>query len=81
KDVSHSLFALTYVGLMACVVVYLLTLPDGNFYVTIVLASVVASDIGGYVFGVLWGRHPIAPRISPKKSWEGYLGSVVFTTA
>ncbi|RAD52867.1 phosphatidate cytidylyltransferase, partial [Burkholderia multivorans] len=61
--------------------VYLLTLPNGNFYVIIFLASVVASDIGGYVFGVLWGRHPIAPRISPKKSWEGYLGSVVFTTA
>ncbi|RAE65700.1 phosphatidate cytidylyltransferase, partial [Burkholderia multivorans] len=81
KDVSLSLFALTYVGLMACFVVYLLTLPNGNFYVIIFLASVVASDIGGYVFGVLWGRHPIAPRISPKKSWEGYLGSVVFTTA
>lgn len=81
KDVSLSLFALTYVGLMACFVVYLLTQPDGNLYVILFLASVVASDIGGYVFGVLWGKHPIAPRISPKKSWEGYIGSVVFTTA
>ncbi|WP_342037617.1 phosphatidate cytidylyltransferase [Brevibacterium ammoniilyticum] len=81
KDVSLSLFALTYVGLMACFVVYLLTQPDGNLYVILFLASVVASDTGGYVFGVLWGKHPIAPRISPKKSWEGYLGSVVFTAA
>ncbi|AOP54269.1 phosphatidate cytidylyltransferase [Brevibacterium aurantiacum] len=81
KDVSLSLFALTYVGLMACFVVYLLTQPDGNLYVILFLASVVASDTGGYVFGVLWGKHPIAPRISPKKSWEGYFGSVVFAAA
>lgn len=78
KDVSLSLFALTYVGLMACFIVYILTQPDGNFFVIIFLAAVVASDTGGYVFGVLWGKHPIAPRISPKKSWEGYLGSTVF---
>ncbi|RBP67905.1 phosphatidate cytidylyltransferase [Brevibacterium sanguinis] len=81
KDVSLSLFALTYVGLMACFVVFLLTEPDGNLYVILFLASVVASDTGGYIFGVVWGKHPIAPSISPKKSWEGYLGSVVFTTA
>ncbi|MGC2940746.1 MULTISPECIES: phosphatidate cytidylyltransferase [unclassified Brevibacterium] len=78
KDVSLSLFALTYVGLMACFIVYLLTQPDGNYYIIIFLSAVVASDTGGYVFGVLWGKHPIAPRISPKKSWEGYLGSTVF---
>jgi phosphatidate cytidylyltransferase len=78
KDVSLSLFALTYVGLMACFVVYLLTQPDGNYFVIIFLAAVVASDTGGYIFGVLWGKHPIAPRISPKKSWEGYLGSTIF---
>ena len=78
KDVSLSLFALTYVGLMACFIVYILTQPDGNFFVIIFLSAVVASDTGGYVFGVLWGKHPIAPRISPKKSWEGYLGSTVF---
>ena len=81
KDVSLSLFALTYVGLMACFVVYLLTQPDGNFYVIMFLAAVVASDTGGYVFGVLWGKHPIAPRISPKKSWEGYFGSTIFAAA
>ena len=37
----------------------------------------IASDIGGYVAGVLFGRHPMAPVISPKKSWEGLVGSVV----
>ncbi|MEI2827091.1 MAG: phosphatidate cytidylyltransferase [Dermatophilaceae bacterium] len=36
------------------------------------------SDIGGYAVGVLAGRHPMAPSISPKKSWEGFAGSVAF---
>ncbi len=36
----------------------------------------IASDIGGYAVGATLGRHPMAPRISPKKSWEGFAGSV-----
>ena len=37
----------------------------------------VASDIGGYAAGVLFGKHPMAPVISPKKSWEGFAGSAI----
>jgi phosphatidate cytidylyltransferase len=37
----------------------------------------IASDIGGYVAGVLFGKHPMAPVISPKKSWEGFVGSLL----
>lgn len=81
KDVCLSLFALTYVGLMASLIVYLLTLPDGNLLVICFLALVVGSDIGGYIAGVLLGRHPIAPSISPKKSWEGFAGSALLSTA
>ncbi|MCQ9367760.1 phosphatidate cytidylyltransferase [Brevibacterium sp. 50QC2O2] len=78
KDFCLNLFALTYVGLMASFVVYLLAQDHGNAMVATFLALCVSSDTGGYVFGVLMGRHPIAPSISPKKSWEGYLGSTVF---
>jgi phosphatidate cytidylyltransferase len=39
----------------------------------------VLSDVGGYVAGVLFGRHPMAPTVSPKKSWEGFAGSALFT--
>ncbi|MFT4262172.1 MAG: phosphatidate cytidylyltransferase [Nocardioides sp.] len=41
----------------------------------------VASDTGGYIAGVLFGRHPMAPVISPKKSWEGFAGSIVLSIA
>jgi phosphatidate cytidylyltransferase len=37
----------------------------------------IASDIGGYIAGVLFGKHPMAPVISPKKSWEGFAGSLM----
>jgi len=42
------------------------------------MITVVASDVGGYAVGVLVGRHPMVPAISPKKSWEGFAGSLVF---
>jgi phosphatidate cytidylyltransferase len=41
------------------------------------ILCVVASDVGGYAAGVLFGRHKLAPVISPKKTWEGLGGSVV----
>jgi phosphatidate cytidylyltransferase len=42
---------------------------------------VVCNDTGGYASGVLFGRHPMAPKISPKKSWEGLGGSIVLAGA
>ncbi len=45
------------------------------------IAVTAASDIGGYIAGVLFGKHQMAPVISPKKSWEGFAGSVVFCVA
>ena len=42
------------------------------------MLGVVFADIGGYAAGVLFGKHPMAPAISPKKSWEGLGGSLVF---
>jgi phosphatidate cytidylyltransferase len=43
----------------------------------VVLVS--CNDTFGYIVGVLIGKHPLAPKISPKKSWEGLVGSLVFT--
>ena len=42
------------------------------------MITVVASDTGGYAVGALVGKHPMVPAISPKKSWEGLVGSLVF---
>ena len=49
---------------------------DGHWRVLCTLLAVVLSDTGGYAAGVFLGKHPMAPKISPKKSWEGFGGSV-----
>src|SRR5699024_2554551 len=50
----------------------------GALKVLALILLVVGSDIGGYVSGVLFGKHPMAPAISPKESWVGFAGSLVF---
>jgi phosphatidate cytidylyltransferase len=52
-------------------------LPDGLWWLVTVLPSMWLADSGAYVLGKQWGRHKMAPRLSPKKTWEGYAGSVV----
>src|SRR3712207_5316512 len=50
---------------------------DGATRVILFIATVVGNDVGGYTAGVLFGKHPMAPTVSPKKSWEGMGGSVL----
>ncbi|TQL69367.1 phosphatidate cytidylyltransferase [Nocardioides albertanoniae] len=54
---------------------------DGVLGIIVWVLLTIMSDIGGYIAGVLFGKHAMAPVISPKKSWEGFAGSVVFTVA
>jgi len=77
RDVSASIFVITYVGLFASFATLLVAPSDGHFRVLTFIIVVVCSDTGGYIAGVLFGKHPMAPQISPKKSWEGFSGSVL----
>ncbi|WP_438359503.1 phosphatidate cytidylyltransferase [Corynebacterium sphenisci] len=54
---------------------------DPGLQILAFMLGVIASDIGGFAFGVFFGRHPMAPAISPKKSWEGFAGSLVLGIA
>jgi phosphatidate cytidylyltransferase len=76
RDVSASLFTVAYVPFFAAFACMLVVPPDGTGRVLTWMICVVASDIGGYAAGVTAGRHPMAPTISPKKSWEGFAGSL-----
>jgi phosphatidate cytidylyltransferase len=76
-DVTASAFLAVYLGGFASFATLLLRPEDGAGRVLVFLIAAVCSDTGGYAAGVLAGRHPMAPRISPKKSWEGFAGSVV----
>jgi phosphatidate cytidylyltransferase len=77
RDIVPALMIAVYVPFLACFVALLLDPPDGNWRVLAMLIGVVLSDTGGYVAGVFLGRHPMAPSVSPAKSWEGFAGSVL----
>jgi phosphatidate cytidylyltransferase len=77
RDVTAGIFTAAYVPLFCAFGTLMTVAPDGVARVLTFLICVVASDIGGYTAGVLVGRHPMAPTISPKKSWEGFAGSQV----
>lgn len=77
RDLTAGLFALAYLPLLAVFVPLMLARPDGSRRTLIFVALAVCSDVGGYFAGILIGRHPMAPGISPKKTWEGFAGSAL----
>lgn len=81
RDASVSIFAAAYIPFLAGFVVMMLAMENGPWRVAVFIALAVANDTGGYVAGVLFGKHPMAPTVSPKKSWEGFAGSVTLTIA
>ncbi|WP_237728297.1 phosphatidate cytidylyltransferase [Cellulomonas sp. APG4] len=81
RDVSAAAFAAAYLPFMAGFVMLMLAAPDGDRRVALFILLAVASDTGGYVAGVLAGRHKLAPSVSPKKTWEGLGGSLVLASA
>jgi len=77
RDISGGIFVAAYVPLLASFSSLLLAEPDGAQRVIVFIGVTICSDIGGFAVGVVAGRHPMAPSVSPKKSWEGAAGSVV----
>jgi phosphatidate cytidylyltransferase len=77
RDVTAGIFTLMYLPLMATFVALMLVEPDGARRALIFVVLTVCSDTGGYLAGILVGKHPLVPTISPKKTWEGLGGSVL----
>jgi phosphatidate cytidylyltransferase len=81
RDAAASLLIIAYVPLLGSFAALMLAEGQGVARVVTFLLIVVMSDTGGYIAGVLFGKHPMAPKISPKKSWEGVAGSLILGTA
>jgi phosphatidate cytidylyltransferase len=77
RDLTAGIFTAAYVPMFCSFATLLVVAPDGMGRALTFMLCVVASDVGGYAAGVVAGRHPMAPTISPKKSWEGFAGSQV----
>ncbi|WP_404289891.1 phosphatidate cytidylyltransferase [Glutamicibacter arilaitensis] len=80
-SVMSSVFIISWVPLLLSFALLVMRGDNGNLLITTILLLVVSNDTFGYAVGVLFGKHPMAPKISPKKSWEGFAGSMVGSMA
>jgi phosphatidate cytidylyltransferase len=81
RDVTAGTFALIYLPTLASFVALMLSQSHGAHRTLLFVILAVCSDTGGYFAGILFGRHLMAPSISPKKTWEGLSGSAVLCLA
>lgn len=79
-DFTVSAAGLLYLGWLGSYLLDLRALPDGAWWTFLVMPSVWLGDVGAYAIGAAYGRHKMTPRLSPKKSWEGFWAGV-FTAA
>nr|WP_241156548.1 MULTISPECIES: phosphatidate cytidylyltransferase [unclassified Adlercreutzia] len=83
-DVGVSFFGAAYTGLLLCGLVIIrqaLGDPWGGVAVLLLFVSVWANDAFAYLVGSKIGKHKLAPRTSPKKSWEGFIAGLVGSVA
>ncbi|MDY2941924.1 MAG: phosphatidate cytidylyltransferase [Varibaculum sp.] len=78
-NILASAFAGVYLPFLASFAVMIVSKFGDNWLFAVFVALTVASDLGGYIAGVLAGKHPLAPSVSPAKTWEGFTGSVLLS--
>ncbi|MGB4779229.1 MAG: phosphatidate cytidylyltransferase [Microbacterium sp.] len=81
NDVLVAGFIAIYVSFLASLTLVLLRQEQGEYWLLGMVVAVVAADTGAYASGLAFGKHPMAPRISPKKTWEGFAGGALATMA
>jgi phosphatidate cytidylyltransferase len=75
-DLWVTLGGIFYIGLLGSYFLPLRNLPDGEWWILVVLPAVWLADSGAYFIGRKFGRNKMTPRLSPNKSWEGYAGGI-----
>jgi phosphatidate cytidylyltransferase len=80
SDIGVAIMVLAYVPFLASFAVAIAAVPGGQWWVLAGVIIVVSVDTAAYAAGVSFGRTPLAPKISPKKTWEGFAGSFLAAT-
>lgn len=75
-DFAVTVAGIVYIGWLGSYLLDLRSLPDGVWWWFIALPIVWAGDTGAYSIGARYGKHKMTPRLSPKKSWEGFFAGV-----
>ena len=79
RSATATTLVLIYLPFLAGFLILLARPADGLSRVMTFVILISCNDTFAYLVGVLFGKHPLAPKISPKKTWEGLAGSLVFT--
>jgi len=79
-DFAVTTAGIVYLGWIGAYLIDLRGLPNGLWWLLLVLPAVWLSDTAAYFVGRQFGRHPLSPRLSPKKTWEGYWAGVIAGT-
>ena len=79
-DFSVTVAGIVYLGWLGAYLIELRNLENGIWWLLLVLPAVWLADSAAYFIGRRFGKHHLSPRLSPKKTWEGYWGGVVFGT-
>jgi phosphatidate cytidylyltransferase len=77
RDLAATVFVQGYVTFLATFTVVLTAAEGGQWWTLGFIIAVVAADTGAYAAGLAFGKHPMAPVISPKKTWEGFAGGAL----
>lgn len=78
REAAGGVLIVFYPSMLVAFALLLLRPDDGIERIVTFIVVTICSDIGGYATGVLFGKHPMAPSVSPKKSWEGFAGSALW---
>ncbi|MES0359684.1 MAG: phosphatidate cytidylyltransferase [Anaerolineales bacterium] len=79
-DFAVTLSAAMYPGWLGAYLISIRALPEGDWWLLLILPIVWIADSGAYFIGRSFGRRKLSPRLSPKKTWEGYIGGIFVGT-
>jgi phosphatidate cytidylyltransferase len=80
SDFAVTSAGIVYLGWIGAYLIDLRNMPNGLWWLLIVLPTIWLADMAAFFVGSRFGKRPLSPRLSPKKTWEGYWAGVIFGT-
>ncbi len=77
SNLALTVFGTVYIGFVGAYAISIRNLEHGLLWTLLVFPIISIADSGAYIFGRLFGKHKMLPLVSPKKSWEGYIGGII----
>lgn len=81
SNIALTILGIAYIPLLAAYALAVLKLPDGQGLAVAIIGLTFVYDTAAFGVGYFWGSRPLAPNISPKKSWEGAIGATLVVVA